>query len=122
MIQASRDYPVVVSYYCSRQKYCLLQLDYWTLERITICQARSYEDQDWESLKQENPKSTNGRLQTKMVLFPSNTGSVNTSMCFLGIPLQTEAETGITYSNHTPIMWLHNYHVTLHWTNTHHVT
>jgi len=27
------------------------------LERITIRQARSYEDQDWESLKQENPKS-----------------------------------------------------------------
>ena len=43
---------------CSRQKYCLLQLEYWTLERITICRVRSYEDQHWESLKQENPKST----------------------------------------------------------------
>jgi len=42
---------------CSRQKYCLLHLELWTLERITICQARSYEDQDCESLKQENPKS-----------------------------------------------------------------
>jgi len=34
-----------------------------------------------------------------MVLFPSNTGSVNTSGYFLGIPLQTETETGITYSS-----------------------
>jgi len=39
------------------KKYCLLQLAYWTLERITIWQARGCKDQDWEGLKQENPKS-----------------------------------------------------------------
>jgi len=40
------------------KKYCLLQLEYCTLERITKCQTRSYEDQDCESLKQLNLIST----------------------------------------------------------------
>ena len=42
---------------CSRQNYCLLQLEYWTLKRITICQARSYEDQVSGNLQPENPIS-----------------------------------------------------------------
>jgi len=82
------------------KKYCLLQLEYCTLERITKCQARSYEDQDCESLKQLNLISTKHEKryrhahlsilcwmdihQTNMVTFPSNTRSTNTFRYYTG--------------------------------------